>query len=261
MLLILIPGCSPKEDADKNSGTPVRTPEAVIRSLVLQYPTPLREVIYADFSTFIELTYTLIAQKEPPLVLVDKTHRLTETYEPNDLIALDDIPTLHLTKRGMLSTTKAAAALRTMSAVMDALGLKLRISSSHRSFDYQKTLYEQSITYEGFAATAVSIAPPGASEHQLGTTFDFGDISLVFADTKEYAWLTEHAHSHGFILSYPDDLSWLTGYMYEPWHYRYVGVEAAAFSKRYFDEISYYTLHYLSKAADQLSEKDTNNYD
>lgn len=117
-------------------------------------------------------------------------------------------------------------------ALLDATseeGLGLRITSSYRSFGTQATLKASyRVTYGTTAANRFS-AEQGYSEHQLGTTVDFtttktGDLSGAFDKTPEFTWLTEHAHEYGFVLSYPKNNKY---YIYEPWHWRYVGIELA----------------------------------
>ncbi len=243
-------------DSQNSKQAASKSPDEIIRQTVLQYPNQFHAVIYNDFPEFIEKTYVLLQQTNPSLAHVDKSHRLNEDYAPVQLVVLDTISNLHLSKSNMEGTSEAVEALAHMSAAMDALGLKLMVSSAYRTFSYQKRLYENSLLRDGFVETALSIALPGASEHQLGTTFDFGDITPSFADTRESAWLVQHAHEYGFSLSYPEESSWITGYMYEPWHYRYIGVEAAQFSRDYFKGIHYYTLHFLETVAERIPRKE-----
>ncbi len=112
-------------------------------------------------------------------------------------------------------------------------GITLRKVSEHRTYDYQVSLFKgyiDSMGYEG--ATSVS-AWPGASEHQTGLAVDFGaadglcELESCFESTPEGKWLKENARDYGFILRYPEGKRNITGYNYEPWHYRYVGVDIA----------------------------------
>lgn len=74
---------------------------------------------------------------------------------------------------------------------------------------------------------ATEVARPGTSEHQLGLAVDINSVEESFKETKQYAWLQEHAHEYGFIMRYTEEKQSITGVIYEPWHYRYVGVESA----------------------------------
>ena len=125
---------------------------------------------------------------------------------------------------------------------MQPAGLQPQILSGYRSYSAQSIAFDKWLTEFPERAVILS-APPGHSEHQLGTTLDFGSPTLAdyiddpelkdqqfhtyFFKTPEGLWLTENAHNYGFTLSYPRQASELTGFYYEPWHYRYVGTEMA----------------------------------
>ena len=108
-------------------------------------------------------------------------------------------------------------------------GLKLRIASAYRSFKTQESLKTSyKVTYGTTSANKFS-ADQGYSEHQLGTTVDLttassGALSSSFEKTTEFKWLTQHAYKYGFVLSYPKNNKY---YIYEPWHWRFVGVKLA----------------------------------
>ena len=102
--------------------------------------------------------------------------------------------------------------------------------SGFRSYNYQKRLYESSMQTEGLQYTELYSAKPGHSEHQTGLAFDLGGemkywLEEEFGETIEGMWLSENAHRFGFILRYPKGKEYITGYGYEPWHFRYVGVD------------------------------------
>lgn len=168
---------------------------------------------------------------EDPLVLVDKEHSVSPLYIPPDLVFLADYGVFSLSWGGMLRED-AAEHLAGLIAAADAEGKELVVASAYRSF------YDQSLAHAFYAslygpeADRVS-ATPGHSEHQLGTTVDFTNaavgyqIEQDFGDTEAAWWLRENAAEYGFVLSYPEGEEEKTGYMWEPWHYRYVGVEAA----------------------------------
>jgi D-alanyl-D-alanine carboxypeptidase len=122
---------------------------------------------------------------------------------------------------------------------MHAAGLRPTIISAYRSFAAQTIAWSKWQDEYPDRATIIS-APPGHSEHQLGTTIDFGspELSALVGDddiefhtdfylTSEGQWLAQHAHEYGFVLSYPRETYELTGMYYEPWHYRFVGREMA----------------------------------
>jgi D-alanyl-D-alanine carboxypeptidase len=125
----------------------------------------------------------------------------------------------------------------------DALGIKgeILVTSAYRSYEYQEKLfskYVSDLVSGGYTAEAAiaevmrTSARPGSSEHQSGLCVDLiekGELSLevTFENTGAFRWLSDNAHHYGFILRYPADKEALTGYSYEPWHYRFVGIDAA----------------------------------
>ena len=100
--------------------------------------------------------------------------------------------------------------------------------SGYRSYDYQKSLYENYVARDGEEAANRYSAKPGTSEHQTGLAFDVGEMSWTYGETAAGQWLVNHCAEYGFILRYLPGKEDITGYMYEPWHIRYVGVEHAA---------------------------------
>ena len=106
-------------------------------------------------------------------------------------------------------------------------GLNIYISSGYRSYDYQVKVYNSMVKAYGKKYADEVSARPGYSEHQTGLVFDLNSIDLSFAQTKESKWVDAHAHEYGFIIRYPEGKDAITGYSYEPWHLRYLGVENA----------------------------------
>lgn len=136
----------------------------------------------------------------------------------------------------------AAKYMRDMIAAAKEDGIDLKILSTYRTLKYQKNLFERNVksrmenngmSYEeAYYDTSINIAPPGGSEHNAGLAADIitkndWDTYEAFEDTEEFAWLQEHAWEYGYILRYLKDKEDITGYIYEPWHYRYVGVKYA----------------------------------
>lgn len=119
------------------------------------------------------------------------------------------------------------AAFDEMSADAAAEGLNLYISSGFRSYEYQSKIYNNYVARDGQAAADTYSARPGHSEHQTGLAFDLNTIDVSFENTPEYEWVAVNAHKYGFIVRYPKGKEDITGYIYEPWHLRYLGVEKA----------------------------------
>lgn len=128
---------------------------------------------------------------------------------------------------------EAATALENMFTAAGNDGITLVACSGYRSAVYQDQLYSGYVQSYG-TATADSISSrPGYSDHQTGLAMDIGDHdqATVFTtdmkNTPEGQWLYTHAHEYGFVLRYPEGKEYITGYSFEPWHYRYVGIAVA----------------------------------
>ncbi len=127
---------------------------------------------------------------------------------------------------GALDSTAAAALAQLQDAALD-VGYAIPTVSGFRTYDYQVSLYNRYVAQDGQAAADTYSARPGFSEHQTGMVFDVGSIDNNYGNTAEGQWLAKHCHEFGFIIRYPQGKENITGYMYEPWHIRYVGVKAA----------------------------------
>ena len=183
------------------------------------------------------------------LTVVTLTYGLSRDYVPRGLVPLDayfsgDVTLGYPTELRHLVIGPLAA----MIADMQAAGLHPFIISGYRSYSAQAIARQKWVEQEPERVNILS-APPGFSEHQLGTVVDFGSPELpeivgqediefhtYFYKTSEGLWLADNAHRYGFTLSYPFEATEVTGFFYEPWHYRYVGVEMA--TQLYNDETS-----------------------
>lgn len=171
-------------------------------------------------------------QGNSAMALVNKEYRLPEDYEPDDLVALSDLGIRNNNSARIRSA--AAAALRDMTNQLKSLGIDFTVTSGYRSYTDQIRAFQFWVDYNGGStdeADKVS-ARPGHSEHQLGTTIDFvtsenGNIFYGFENTQLSRWLADNAWRYGFALSYPFDKHTITGYSFEPWHYRFIGIDNA----------------------------------
>ena len=109
----------------------------------------------------------------------------------------------------------------------------------------KKKVYLQWIETLGEEEAKRVSASPGASQHQLGTTIDFNSLDVSFAKSKQGQWLAENSYKYGFIMSYPEGQEKITGYRYEPWHFRYIGKEAALLVYKYFDNLLEFFLNWF----------------
>lgn len=169
--------------------------------------------------------------KERYMLLVnkDETNRLSSTYVPDDLITTTDLPFQSYIETRDLDKTVAAAAKKMFDAAA-AEGINLLGASGYRSYQVQENMYIPKVAEVGKEEAEKYLAPPGASEHQTGYALDilssdYGSMDDGFENTEAFKWLMANAQDYGFILRYPQDKVEITKYQYEPWHYRYVGVE------------------------------------
>lgn len=159
------------------------------------------------------------------LILVNKYNKLSSTYVPEDLVTVDK-------KYGktLLMNKEAYEAFKVLFEDAKKEGLHIYVRSPYRSYQTQNSLYESYAARDGYDEADTYSARPGYSEHQTGLAVDVvaDDNNLGnFENTKEFTWIKNNAYKYGFILRYPEGKEYLTGYMYEAWHYRYVGKEIA----------------------------------
>ena len=194
--------------------------------LVLAQTEPLPECGYEDRPA------TLTSYDDWPYTVLDTLYALPEDYAPSDL---EPVTSLGVGTDALQLRSLVMPDLKALLAAAEAAGMGLEVQSAYRSYGYQKQTFDYWTAQDGYAAALKSSARPGHSEHQLGTALDFrsadGDPAWDLDDwatTPEGAWLQEHAAEFGFVMSYPKGKEALTCYIYEPWHYRYVGREEAA---------------------------------
>jgi D-alanyl-D-alanine carboxypeptidase len=132
--------------------------------------------------------------------------------------------------------SRIAEALTAFAEAAKAEGLPVYLSSGYRSYSEQQGSFNAMVAREGSEeAAATIVARPGTSEHQYALSCDITDIYRnpknpdVLENTETYIWMSQHCQEYGFIVRYPKDKSEITGIIYEPWHFRYVGVEAATY--------------------------------
>jgi LAS superfamily LD-carboxypeptidase LdcB len=167
------------------------------------------------------------------LAIVNRCFRVSSEFSPDDLSAVE-VKSMR-TQDGnyhLLRETAARAAEKLFQAASDE-GLTLIARSGYRSYDLQTFFHTNVINELGVEEGRRISAVPGHSEHQLGLALDVssqtidGALEEAFSGTPEGMWLGENAYRFGFIIRYPNNREADTGYVYEPWHIRYVGVEAA----------------------------------
>ena len=163
------------------------------------------------------------------LILTNKFYSLDNSYNFDSMVEVSN--TYSFGNDQMLTSDTFDAFLNMWNAAKKE-GLNLIINSSYRSYEDQEEVYEYYKQVLGEEEADRRAARPGFSEHQTGMAIDiqtYGSRAATFEEFDEFKWLQENAHKYGFILRYPKDKEYLTGYEYESWHYRYVGIEAATY--------------------------------
>ena len=176
-------------------------------------------------------------------ILVNRTHPLAQSYKPDDMVTVKYVVS-GVGKKGETDQLRkvAAEAFEKMVEAAAEQEINIKMRTGFRSYEYQKDrLYDPEVKNHGEAEANKSTAKPGQSEHQTGLALDVGGesetaknpyaLSYNFGDTKEGKWVAEHCHEFGFIIRYVDgtkkEPGKLTGYVFEPWHIRYVGEDVA----------------------------------
>ena len=194
---------------------------------------------------FIMELLALLQRNYYTFLLVDKQHALPLDYSPDDLVPLTAGGSFRITRNDLSLRRSAAAALEEMAAAALADGVTLIAASTYRSAARQAEIFAWQVRTFGLETAERQSARPGHSEHQLGTAVDFYPIHDNFAYTAASRWLIHNAGSFGWTLSYPDGYEHVTGYRFEPWHYRYVGRELAAFINTYFGGVPQFALQFI----------------
>ncbi|WP_430867622.1 M15 family metallopeptidase [Demequina aurantiaca] len=212
-------------------------------------PSPIADAADAAASAIPEVSAPVVAPREPdelpssgfnteryslddadsPWVVVNKARPLEpESYVPDDLVS---VPGVVFTDGGTMRR-EAADALSDMSDAATARGSGFRVSNAYRDYGRQGEIYDHYASENGTEQADQFSARPGFSEHQTGWSADLYDteacrLKVCFGSSDAGSWVAEHGADYGFIVRYPEGSSEITGYKYEPWHVRYVGVDLA----------------------------------
>ncbi len=165
-------------------------------------------------------------------ILVNKHNYLTEDYVPENLENINSSYALS----NMKMVSEAKNAFENLSKDAAKQNLKVIAMSTYRSYEYQVDLYNRYVKTDGKEAADTYSGRPGNSEHQTGLAVDVYNVKETYTNfekTKEYTWMQDNAYKYGFILRFPKDKENETGYEFESWHYRYVGLKAAKYIKEH----------------------------
>lgn len=173
--------------------------------------------------------------------LVNKYNKLPDNYEIDDLITLDK----EYSSRGEKIREIAYKDLKVMFDKAREDGINLNVISGYRTSEKQNTLFNNSVKKNGIEHALMYSAKMGHSEHQLGLAIDINTTQESFKNTNEYKWLKNNSYKYGFIERYKENKENITGFAYEPWHYRYIGIDNA--TKVFTENITYeeYVIKFL----------------
>lgn len=203
-------------------------PNMKINQIVLDVNIGLDKPFYTNVRSATNLNTSYI--------LVNKYNYLEEDYIPNNLTNINGIKLVDYAGKSFIDMINNAK-----DENLTIIGI-----SGYRSYNYQNNLYNKYAQIDGIAKADTYSARAGYSEHQTGLAVDVSNNKLPyteFENTEEFSWMDKNAHKYGFILRYPKNKENITGYTYEAWHYRYVGVDIATYIKKHnitFDE--YYAM-------------------
>ncbi len=189
-----------------------------------------RLIILLAFVIIFKLSSSNVNKVNNPddiMVLVNYNNQISKSYVPNDLV----VPNIEFTfkeddpKKQMRKV--AALAIEKMFNEAKNQGVNLYGVSGYRSASRQKQIFDNQVQAVGELRAKEYVALPGESEHQTGLAMDVGRLEGNFGQSREGKWLRDNAHNFGFILRYPQGKEHITKINYEPWHFRYIGIEPA----------------------------------
>ena len=217
---------SKKPQETEKGEAPDTTKEASSDTTAPETTQPVTAAV-AKPGTMDNPTIITIDEEKWYLTLVNSSYRIPDDYEP-DLV--------YVCGSGERLDRKVAEHYEEMYNAAQKEGINLAPCSGYRSYELQERNYNNKVSFyesQGYSnkdakvKAATIIMPPGSSEHNLGYAMDIVCVDEWFEDTAEFKWLTENAADYGFIMRYPKDKQDITKVIYEPWHWRYVGVELA----------------------------------
>lgn len=203
------------------------------------------EEFLADLHRVLEVEKNFRTDDLSLYYLIDKKHSVGSDYVPRDLIPVKGNELWNVSRNDLSLRPEAYAALEDLSRAALNDGIKLLVSSTYRSYQYQEGLFNRYVKQDGLELAERYSARPGTSQHQLGVAVDFGLITDDWGDTKMGKWVYDHAADFGWSLSFPQGYEDVTGYMWECWHFRYIGKEACRFQKKWFGNIQQFMLEFL----------------
>lgn len=211
-----------------------------------------KEIVISDKNAFLSDLYNVLSEEKKYrgddlnlYYLIDKNHPVSSTYVPKALVPLVKNEFYSLNRNDLSLRPDVEKALREMAQASLKDGIRLLVSSTYRSYDYQKNLFAYWVKVDGLEEAERESARPGTSQHQLGVAIDFGSITDDFADTQMGKWIYKNGAKFGWSLSFPKQYEDITGYRWESWHFRYIGVPACRMQEKWFCGVQQYMLEFI----------------
>lgn len=221
-IVVFAPASQTAAPSRTPSATPSRTPSATPTPSPTPTPTPTPTFDRAAQSIDDPASYWVVVDKLRPLNPAD--------FAASDLV---DVPVPYVNPAVLRQAASDALVAMFAAFTAESGGLQMQVQSAYRSYSRQQTVYQGWVDQLGRDAADQTSARPGHSEHQTGLAVDISalpancTLEACFGDTPQGQWLAANSWRFGFILRYPLDKTPITGYIYEPWHMRYVGPELA----------------------------------
>lgn len=208
--------------------------------------------ILADLHRVLESRKNFSSEDLSPFYLIDKNHTVGADYEPKNLVHLEKNDLFAINKNNLSLRPESYEALKVLAQAAKNDGITLTVSSTYRSYEYQKNLFAYWVKVDGLEEAERESAREGTSQHQLGMALDFAPVDDAFADTVPGQWVYKNAAKYGWSLSFPHGYEDITGYRWESWHFRYIGVEACEFQKKWFGDVQQFMMEFLDAWEDKL---------
>ena len=210
------------------------------------------EEFLADLHRVLESRKNFSSEDLSPFYLIDKNHTVGADYEPKNLVHLEKNDLFAINKNNLSLRPESYEALKVLAQAAKNDGITLTVSSTYRSYEYQKNLFAYWVKVDGLEEAERESAREGTSQHQLGMALDFAPVDDAFADTVPGQWVYKNAAKYGWSLSFPKEREDVTGYRWESWHFRYIGVEACEFQKKWFGDVQQFMMEFLDAWEDKL---------
>lgn len=203
------------------------------------------EDFLSDLGNVLESRKNFSSDDLSPFFLIDKTHNVGADYEPKNLVHLEKNDLFAINKNNLSLRPESFEALKTLAAAAKNDGVTLTVSSSYRSYSYQENLFAYWVKVDGLEEAERESARAGTSQHQLGMAIDFAPVDDAFADTVPGRWVYSNAAKYGWSLSFPQGYEDITGYRWESWHFRYIGIPACEFQKKWFSDVQQFMIEFI----------------